>query len=157
MEKIDEFKISFPAQGISCRARRIPGVNERYFDWFVTNLPTPQTVWNPALIAGHICYSHNLEMKNPFPWDFTSTYNESDENVYLNNAEPGVVTLFCGAGNTGMIICKFGPYCTEPMCYPVFAKVIPEDLDKFYEVNKKIWDMTYSGNKREVPLVTFEL
>lgn len=157
MEKINEFKVVYPNQGITCRVARVPGVNENYFDWFVSNLPTPTTVWNPALIAGHIAYSHNLEVKNPFPYDFTSTYENSDKNVYLNEAEPGVFTLFCGAGNTGMIIAKYGPECTEPMCYPLIAKVVPEDLDNFYKANKTIWDITYGSEKKPATLVRFEL
>jgi len=152
MAKIDEFKITFTNQDITCRVRRIPGVNEHYFDWFVSNLPTPETIWTHAIIAGNIGYSHCLEMKHHFPYD----YNDSQRNVYLNECEPGVFTMFCGAGKTGMVITKYGPVCTEPMCYPAFAQLAEEDAKKFYEAHIQAWDATYATKMPE-PLVRFEL
>ena len=128
MAKVDEFKIVFPNEGVSVRAARLPGINERIFDYWVSCLPIAPSVWSPAFIAGHVCYSHYLKMSKPFPWQITDIYETSDWNVYLNEAPQGICTLFNGQGYNGEIICKWGPEVTEPMCYPAFAKVVDEDL-----------------------------
>jgi len=161
MAKVDEFKfVFFPETDheVKVRARRIPGVNEELFDYWIDCMPIPRTVWSPALIAGHICYSHYLEMKVPMPYTIDELYNQGKFDLwYLDESKPGICTLFNGQGKNGEIICKWGPEVTEHMKYPVFAQVVDEDLDAFFAANQKIWDMTYCGDKREMPVVDFEL
>jgi len=105
MAKVDEFKfVFFPETDheVKVRARRIPGVNEELFDYWIDCMPIPRTVWSPALIAGHICYSHYLEMKVPMPYTIDELYNQGKFDLwYLDESKPGICTLFNGQGKNG--------------------------------------------------------
>ena len=151
MEKLDHFKIVFPTMNITVRAARVPGVNERYFDWFCENLPIPETIWNAALIAGHNSYSSNLKMKVDFPY----RYEDSDLNVWVDECKPGAITMWSGAGKNGSVIIKYGPDITEHMAYPIFAQVVDEDLGLLFEAGKLAWEATYI-TKDPVSTIRFE-
>ena len=137
MAKHDACKIVFPSLGITCRAEKIPGVNEEVFDWFVDCMPIPEVVWSHAMVSGGLTYAMNLRMKYDLPCNL-----ESLEKGWLHEIPDGYFTLFLSNGKAGQFMMKYTDI-TENMAYPIVGRVIEEDLPKLREVAKALWDADY--------------
>lgn len=136
--------------GVECEPLK---ENRKIYDWWMDHLPI-KAVQSHAVVTGCVFYTLNVRLPETAPVipkdqvAYTQMIDAPDGVGHLSFNESGGLS----GGRIGGIAGVYGPQTEDMPCAYCF-QVIPEDLDKWKEAGKRIWNAVYKTKE----IITVEL